>query len=66
MGDFISLLSSFNLTPLNTVLLVVLGLFSKWAVKELFRRLSAVEARNTAQDLALARIEERLGIGPLT
>ena len=66
MGDFISLLNGWNLTPLNTLLLASLAFFIRWAVKEIFRRLDEVETRNTAQDLALARIEERLGIGPLT
>ena len=65
MGDFVNLLNGFNLSPLNTVLLVALGFFIRWAIKGIFCRLSAVEDRNIKQDLALARIEERLGIGPL-
>ena len=66
MGDFIQFLNSgLNLSPLNTILLAVLGFFIRWAVKELFSRLNKVEQRNRRQDLALARIEERLGMLPM-
>ena len=64
MGDVVALLNGWNLTPLNTVLLAGLALFIKWAVKQIFQRLHDVEEKDRAQDLALARIEERLGIGP--
>ena len=64
MGDVVALLNGWNLSPLNTVLLAGLAFFIKWAVKQIFERLHAVEEKDRAQDLALARIEERLGIGP--
>ena len=64
MGDVVALLNGWNLTPLNTVLLAGLAFFIKWAVKQIFQRLHDVEEKDRAQDLALARIEERLGIGP--
>jgi len=64
VGDFVGLLNGWNLTPLNTVLLAALAFFIKWAVKQIFERLHAVEEKDRAQDLALARLEERLGIGP--
>lgn len=76
MGDFIDALGHLNLTPLNTVLLGALGFFIRWAVKSIMGRLdeidgprgrlSAIDRRNQRQDLALARLEERLDMSPLT
>lgn len=65
MGDIVALLNSLNLSPINTLLLVVLGFFVQRAVKGIFSRISKVEERDRRQDIALARIEERLGMAPI-
>ena len=64
VGEFFDLIHALNLTPLNTVLLGALGFFLRWSVKETFRRLRTVEDQNREQDLALERLETKLGIGP--
>lgn len=72
MGDFVSLLNGLNLTPLNTVLLFILGFFIRWAVTQIFTRLDAletrtgkVERRNRKEDHAIWRIEDHLGLEPV-
>lgn len=69
MGDFVALLNNLDLSPVNTLLLVVLF----YLIKVIFDRFKQLEQRenerearheerNHRQDLALVRLEERLGL----
>ena len=66
VGDFIALLDHLNLSPVNTVLLVVLGLFIRSSVKSIFDRMGRAERRNRKQDWAIRRIEQHLRLQPIT
>lgn len=76
MGDIIDVATRFNLTPFNTVLLCGLAFFIHWAIKGIFRRLDAIDGpqgqlraldrKNQRQDLALARLEQRLDMPPMS
>ncbi len=72
MGDFVQLLNGLNLTPLNTILLVALGFFIRWAVKQILCRLTAcetrlegIERRDRKQNHAIWRIEQKIGLEPI-
>lgn len=72
MGDFIQLLNGLNLTPLNTILLVALGLFIRWSVKQILCRLSDCEARleeierrDRKQNHAIWRLEQEVKLEPI-
>lgn len=65
MGDFLVLLDHLNLSPVNTVLLVVLGLFVRASVKSIFDRIERAERKNRKQDWAVRRIEQHLKLAPI-
>ena len=65
MGDVIALLDRLNLSPVNTVLLVVLGLFIRASVKSVFERVERAERKNRKQDWAIRRIEQHLKLQPI-
>ena len=73
MGDLLAVFDHLNLSPINTILLVVLGLFIRQSVKGIFCRVDATEAgiarlnrKNRKQDVALRRIEQHLHLQPIT
>lgn len=65
MGDFIALFDHLNLSPVNTVLLVALGLFIRSAVRSIFDRVERAERKNRKQDWAIRRIEQYLKLQPI-
>ena len=66
VGDIIALFDHLNLSPINTVLLVVLGLFIRSAVKSVLCRVDRAERKNRKQDWAIRRIEQHLKLQPIT
>ena len=73
MGDIIALFDHLNLSPINTILLVILGYFIRQSVKGIFCRIDATEQgiarlvkKNRKQDVALRRIEQVLELHPIT
>ncbi len=66
MGDLLVLLDHLNLSPINTILLVVLGLFVRSAVTRVLNRVGRSERKNRKQDWAIRRIEQHLKLQPIT
>ncbi len=73
MGDYLALFEHLNLSPVNTALLVLLGLFVRAAVKSIFDRIGKSEKciqlserKNRRQDWAIRRIEQHLELHPIT
>lgn len=75
MDSVIHLFDRLNFTPFNTILLVALGFFLRSWIKGIMDRLSAldgpkgrvasVERRNTKQNFAIRRLEQRLDLDPI-
>lgn len=73
VGDLFAVFDHLNLSPINTILLVVLGLFIRQSVKSIFCRVGATEEgitrlnrKNRKQDVAIRRIEQHLHLQPIT
>lgn len=62
MGDFATLLTGLNLSPVNTILLVGLVLAVKHIVGKFEARLTAIETEMGYHAESVARIEGRLDI----
>ena len=65
MRDIIAILNTFDLSPVNTILLVALAFFVKGAIKGIFNRVSKSERKNRKQDWAIRRIEQHLELDPI-
>jgi hypothetical protein len=72
VGDFVSLLHDLNLSPLNTILLVIIAFFLWLAAKHILKRFTCletrterVERRNRKEDHAIWRLENELGLEPI-
>ena len=73
MGDLLAVFDHLNLSPVNTILLVVLGLFIRQSVNGILCRIDDTEAgiarlnrKNRKQDVALRRIEQHIHLQPIT
>jgi hypothetical protein len=65
VGDILVLFDHLNLSPINTILLVVLGLFIRSSVASIFCRVERAERKNRKQDWAIRRIEQHLKLQPI-